>query len=460
MTSDSRLFIALAGALAIGLTPATTMADEFGYLTSKTPYQPQQDHNSYEPAPDGFEIHMIQHVARHGSRGLSSPDDDDLMMQLWQQAAAEEELTALGLTLGPGLEDMLAVHESLGYGQLSRLGEIEHEQTAARILERHPQWLPHRKPPQFIKVTHSGRSRAVDSGRAFTAHLIQQLPHLHQVIQAPYASPETLYFHKAEGSEGFDDYRRNNPRLMQAIDRIQTDPRTEEVVNGVLRRLFSESFIERLAAGEYEFRAADDPSDKITTPFDAVMSLYGLYSIAPNLEEELTADFTPFIIDEHAAWLAYLDDADSFYGRGPGFADLDITYRAADALFAEMLHEIQASATDSSHLASFRFTHAQVTMPIATWLRLPLTDSAVTDDVLYDYESNPWRGGLVSPMGANLQWEVYRNTEGQLLVRMLHLEREASFPAPCVTYEDSRFFYQFEELMACLPKIHPSLTGL
>lgn len=66
------------------------------HLASKTPYQPQQSWQQYSQAPAGFNAVMVQHVARHGSRLLSSAGDDDLALQLWRQAKQLNALTPLG----------------------------------------------------------------------------------------------------------------------------------------------------------------------------------------------------------------------------------------------------------------------------------------------------------------------------------------------------------------------------
>lgn len=46
------------------------------------------------------------------------------------------------------------------------------------------------------------------------------------------------------------------------------------------------------------------------------------------------------------------------------------------------------------------------------------------------YENNPWRGDPMSPMAANMQWDVYRNGS-RLIVKMLYYERETDSQAVC-----------------------------
>lgn len=425
------------------------------YITSKTTYQPQQAWQNYSAAPDGFHAVMVQHVARHGSRGLSSADDDDLLMQLWQQAKKENALTELGEALGPEIKRLTAIQKQIGYGEISTLGGQEHADMASRVLQRHPQ-LFSAEYSLPILVSHSGRSRAAKSGEAFLDQLLAEKPELSEAVQAPYDSVETLYFHKAEGSEGFDNYKNNDPRLIAAMDNILADPKTEAVILRVLSGLFDDSFIQRLQQGEYHFVAEADPSDTLTSPWEAVEALYGLYSVAPSLRADGELNFTDFLVDDDASWLAYIDDADSFYGRGPGFVDNDITYRAADALFREMMVQIESVQHGERPVAraSFRFTHAQVTMPIATWLQLEHTDKKVTPEQPYTYENNSWRASQVSPMAANVQWDVYANDSNEILVRMLHNEREVSFASECKPLPGYDYFYPYDELTRCFQKLH------
>src|SRR5699024_321318 len=95
---------------------------------TKTSYAPFQDLSEYEDVPEGYEAVLVEHVARHGSRFLSSKKYDDLLYQLWEQAKADDGLTELGEELGPELEEITAIHDELGYGALSGLGATELEE--------------------------------------------------------------------------------------------------------------------------------------------------------------------------------------------------------------------------------------------------------------------------------------------------------------------------------------------
>src|SRR5262245_38266706 len=106
--------------------------------TTKTPYQPQQDMASYEPAPAGYAPVFTELVARHGSRGLSSFKDDAALYNLWLKAQADGALTDLGQRLGPDLMTVIKTNALLGYGNLTALGVAEHQGLAMRLAQRMP----------------------------------------------------------------------------------------------------------------------------------------------------------------------------------------------------------------------------------------------------------------------------------------------------------------------------------
>jgi hypothetical protein len=66
----------------------------------------------------------------------------------------------------------------------------------------------------------------------------------------------------------------------------------------------------------------------------------------------------------------------------------------------------------SSLLADLRFAHAEIVIPLAALMRLPYSDKQVPVAETYTYDTNPWRGELVTPYAVNIQWDVYANAAG------------------------------------------------
>src|SRR5690554_1542251 len=428
-------------------TQYRTTVNNVTYYTSKTPYQAQEHYRNYSLPPAGYGLISIQHVARHGSRGLSSPDSDDLVLQLWLQAQREQALTPLGFELGTAVIELMRIHYKLGYGQLSGLGKQEHKDMAERVIARHAATIAELNTEKQFGVMHSGRSRARDSGVAFVNGWLAKRPNDSQRFLPDHANKQAVYFNSAEGSEGYDAYK-DGPRVAKVLQTYTQDSRTQQASHNTLMALFSPEFVQRLAQGEYEFHAHTDPNDKVTNAEEAALAIYDLFAIATNLSVEHAPDFICFVPVEARDWFAEIDDADSFYGRGPGFADEDISFAAAEHLVRDMYERAQAvAAGKSNEFAMFRFTHAQALMPVATWLGLPNATQAAEAGIPYSYTNNPWRAALISPMSANIQWDIYQNEDGHTLVRMLWNEAETSFAAQCTAFIGS--FYTLDEIANC-----------
>lgn len=418
-------------------------------LTSKTPYQPKQDWKSYSAVPHGFDAVGIQHVARHGSRYLSGQSDDLLMMQLIALAEQQQALTPLGKRFAAVVTQLHQAHQPNQYGEISKIGVLEQKDMAKRILARFPALFSAAEEQQLrLAVLHSGRERADQSGDAFVAALVEAKPALASLIDPAKADPNTLYFNKAEGSEGYERYREDDPRLKAVMAHFANKPELLNSATAMLQRLFDESFVRKLANGEIKLTVPDD-DDEITSVLDAATVIYSLYSIASNLPVEGPFDFNELVLPEHLLPLAEMDDAESFYGRGPGFAGEDITYRLAGRLVADML---QKAEQPNGYLATFRFSHAQAMIPLAAYLGIPGASESLPVETNYSHQTSNWRTELVSPMSANVQWEVYRNAEQHILIRMLHNERESQFKTQCQPYADTKYFYLLTELKRCLNK--------
>ena len=173
------------------------------------------------------------------------------------------------------------------------------------------------------------------------------------------------------------------------------------------------------------------------------------------MRSEVAADFTAYMPPAQAAVFAYVNDARDFYRKGPGMTEQgSVTYQMAQTLKDDFIGEVSAIARgDLGHVAKLRFAHAETIIPLAALLGIPGMSEQLPQATLYQYENSPWRGAVVAPMAANLQWDVYANGSGSTLVRMLYNERETDFKPACdgARVAPASHFYNFVGLKSCLP---------
>ncbi|MHC6177968.1 histidine-type phosphatase [Glutamicibacter sp. X7] len=419
-------------------------------LGTKATYQAPAEDIEYSEAPDEFEPVLLEHVARHGSRLLSSKKYDDLITQLWEMAKSENGLTETGQRLGPVVAEITAVHEQVGYGNLSVLGQREHRDMAERAYERMEDLFEEAEDDELpINVATSGVDRAVDSAQNFVQGLTGQDDDLAEVIGEPVAKPDVLYFHDTD--EAYNDFVDNDPLLAETLDKVEADPEIQQVARRVVGRLFTEEFIAKLDSGAIDLVDRGKGKKHLQSVVDAAMYLYELYVIAPGMADEHPIDFSQFLTNDDALVLSRVSEAEDFYEKGPSFAGSDVTYRMADVLLSDMLDAVTGVRTgETTQAADFRFAHAEEIIPLAALLQLPGSTTAQPADSLFSYENNDWRGAQVAPMGSNIQWDVYANDDHEVLVRMLYNEREIPFGFDCEPIEEGSFFYADTELRRCL----------
>ncbi|NVM74771.1 hypothetical protein FHW83_000531 [Duganella sp. SG902] len=412
-------------------------------LSTKTPYAPRQDSASYEAPPPGYTAVYTQMLARHGSRGLTSPKTAERLHALWQQAADADALTPLGRELGPDIKRMMQANERLGYGNETRQGLEEHTQLAQRMYARLPGVFSdatdgRTAQARRIVVVSSGKDRAADSATFVIRALSQQRPGLAPLFDSS-VDRSTLYFHKLNADASLAYQRWAGGDELQAREAaIHAQPPLRSAAQATLARLFSPAFVAALDA------------DQRT---DAALALYALYAAAADMRYELDADFTKYIPADEAYRYAEAEDAVAFYEKGPGIAENgDVTWRMAGVLMDDFFNEADAiDRGDLSHAAKLRFAHAEIVIPMASALGIPGMSEQLPRAATYSYQNSPWRGAHTAPMAANIQWDLYRNSAGRVLVRMLYNERETDFKAACESarISPSSHFYDYRRLKHC-----------
>ncbi|KKO61681.1 hypothetical protein VM94_05458 [Janthinobacterium sp. KBS0711] len=399
--------------------------------------------------------------------------------------------------------------EKPGYGNLSQTGIEEHRQLAVRMLARLPALFAQvgqdaaTAPRQLVTID-SGVDRARDSARFFTQSLLEHAPALAPLLYfppapAPYpqgrkAVPQAdgvnrflLYAHKLTpqtdlvtdpanpyyvtyaASQAYQYYERTKQlhALMDAPARL---PAAAAHARHVLERLFAPAFLDQLErgaasyadTGSYTFTSADGKLTRTMTGSGktvirslnaAATKLYELYAIAAGMRHEVPADFSRYMPAEDARYYAYIADHEDFYQKGPGTTtSAGVTWRFALALRDDFFKEVDALASgDLRHAAKLRFTHAEMIIPLASALSLKEALAPLPASASDSHAGPRWRGQSVSPLAANMQWDVYRNGEGHLIVRLLYNEKETDFQAACdgARIAPGSVFYDYTKLKTC-----------
>jgi hypothetical protein len=257
----------LIAGIACALVGTISLADTSLFLGSKTPYAPQQHPSTYEDPPDGFAPVFTQIVARHGSRGLSSPSNDLALYNMWLDAQATGDLTKVGARLGADLQRIIKANALLGYGvdgitapgygNLTLTGITEHKQLARRLASRVKPLLSkavkqaRRHSPRQVIVSTSGVNRAVDSANFFVTSLANAVPGLAPLIvnSAPLTAYPTgkpvaqaagvnrfqLYFHKLAAKTDLpatdDPYYSTYQSSLEYQSYLSSDPTMLDKVN-------------------------------------------------------------------------------------------------------------------------------------------------------------------------------------------------------------------------------------
>ncbi|MES2260394.1 MAG: histidine-type phosphatase [Pseudomonadota bacterium] len=395
-----------------------------------------------------------------------------------------------------------------GYGNLSQAGINEHKQLAVRMRTRMAALFDQvaanaAAAPRQIVLVSSGVDRAKDSAANFSKSLVAAAPALASLVTlppapapypagAPVTQPAgtdrfTLYFHALKEAtdkvvdpadpryQTYQDSQAYQAYLLSAdyqakIAAIATDANAKVVARTLLERLFTKAFVDKIDNGTYKFAntgsysfisddgkfnptVSGDGKTTVTSLVDAASMLYNLYVITPGMKNELNFDFTQYMPSAQAKYLAYLQDREDFYKQGPSFTESNgVTYKMAQGLEDDFFKEVDAIEKGQlTHAAKLRFTHAEIIIPFASKMGLKNVIVPLPKAENYSYDNSVWRGEYVAPMASNMQWDVFRNSAGKVLVKMLYNEKETDFKAACdgAKVTATSHYYDYTKLKAC-----------
>lgn len=351
---------------------------------------PQQEVLS--DAPKGYTPFYISHYGRHGSRFQPSDERYKFALDLFEEAYRINNLTPLGEEVMNRIHRLWVIARGNG-GLLTKVGEQQHQEIAARMYERFPDVFA---TGSHIDARSSTVTRCRQSMEAFCGSLLDK--------------DSTLSISMDTKPE-FMSYIANDTPEQKAFEkngeawRDQWFEYEHTHINGV--RLCKSLF-------------------KITEGMDDYAVATNLYWLAEGMQDlptdlSLIELFTPEELYE--IWLTvnyrmYICNAASPVAQG-------IALEAAKPLLRNIIDKADEAIRTGGECATLRFGHDSHLIRLLALMNLEGCGRQEADMLNIE---NVWQDFYISPMAANLQMVFYRNKSGNVIVKFLHNENEVTLP--------------------------------
>lgn len=363
------------------------------------------------PTPDGYTLFYLSHYGRHGSRFLEGESRYATPLATLRQAADSGLLTDEGLRCLCIVGDMAANAHSR-WGELSPRGIEEHRAIAERMWQRMPEIFA--TEGTMIRSRSTLVPRCIMSMAANNERLKELNPSLRTVRDA-----------SGRWRDIFDDNRQANALVNDKAESIATEYRNRKLDPTRLMRLL--------------FKRPDVLTHEQQVEF--MQELYTLWADEQDIDwcgESLAAILTEEELI--ACWKCSNMRYYMPFGASEFFA-----WRRKDShrTIMEMIECSDRAIADGSVSADLRFIHDSGITSMMSLMGICEMDCTTTD---YDTLHEHWNIYRVTPMAVNLQMMFYRDNDGDVIVRLLHCEREVTLPIP--PYADG--FYRWEEIKAYL----------
>ena len=346
--------------------------------------------------PEGYQPFYISHYGRHGSRWLPS---DSRYEWVIEQFADKKNLTAEGKKLRKQLGKVWRNARGNG-GQLTPLGGRQHEEIADRMVSNFPEVFAHNS---HIRARSSVVPRCAASMRHFVSKIRGRQPLL-QIDSATdsadmsyiaYTTPELKEIEKGP----FAKMHGTPDRLMHLLFKNPSAVREPVILMGELHTIASDM--------------QDVASPKLKT------DLYWLF----------TSDEMRDIYERNNERMAYCNGSDPRTGGEPA--------RSALSLWHDVETRADAAIRRSEPSADLRFGHDTNLYRLLTLMQASSAQSGKMDEIL--------------PMAANLQMIFFRGQTGDIVVRLLHNERDFALHIPAVM----EHYYRWSDIKAYMAeRIH------
>jgi hypothetical protein len=380
-------------------------------------------------APKGYKPFYISHYGRHGSRYQTAQEKYDQPAVLLEQAHKDGKLTALGVDLMHRVR-VIADDAHMRAGDLSQRGERELKGIAERMATLYPEVFAERN-GNHITCFSSPSVRSVISMAAFT----ERLKEIHPKLSITrYASQHDIDITRPE--KNMDIFYKTARKMAKDYQQQQTDDKA------FVCRIFN----------DYDY--AKELICKIYNSTDTHLFMGNMHDLAmivqnfdnlPELHDIFTND------ERYKMW--HLFNIRRYLTYGPSIDFGDIRNQDGKLLLRDIIERADAviAGKTEDEVATLRFGHDSAIIPLLAIMHAEGCDGRVS---FAEIERLPevWCDSKVTSMAVNVQFIFYRNKQGDILVRMLHSERDIRIPVNSDNYP----FYKWEDFRQyCLSQCEP-----
>lgn len=382
------------------------------YLT----YPVEEYHQT--PAPKGYQPFYISHYGRHGSRFLLRDKDYKWIIDLLKDADNQHALTDLGRDLLVKLQELWPIVEDRG-GDLTSVGERQHRGIAYRMYTHYPEVF---RKTKKVSARSTMSLRCAMSMAAFCDELKGFSPGLEMHLEASEKYVKYLNWQSKESNAFADDKHGPWVEEYRKFSLAQTRPER------MCRSLFSDSI--------YVLKKVN-PSEL----------MWGLYWIIVDMQDIDTTIQLPQVLTNRELFNLWQVINYKFYVDGANHADgKGACPRKAVPLVKNIIESADEAIVNKNIAATLRFGHDGNIIPLLALIKLENFNASVSNP----YEVyKVWSDFKAVPMAGNIQLIFYKNKKNDVLVKILHNEKEAHV----ALHTDIFPYYHWKELRSYLQSL-------
>ena len=373
------------------------------------------------PAPKGFKPVYLTHFGRHGSRFLDNASNYDRPYNILKEADDAGALTDFGKDVLHRLEIICAEADQRA-GDLTQKGMQQHRDIARRMVENYPELFTNDK---IIMARSTTSHRVLVSEYSALMQILRMRPKIRLDYDSSnhdepwmYTEDRGVSAHKRKISAAVSEFNQRHTHPERLMSALFKDPEYIKTAGGRDQSGSLYSSLYDVAS----YVQGSDPGVDLNDVF-TYEEWYDLF-LMNNMRWYSQAGYTP--ITDNVVPYGHCVTLQNFID----FADEALAGNGVSVIL--------------------RYGH-EVTL-MSYFSLLDLNGSGYSTDDL-ESVADHWAAYNLAYMGGNVQWVFFRNKKGEVIVKFLLNEKEATLPETVPFYKDAkgnelRPYYKWEDVRA------------